>query len=257
MQPFSFALRAVAPTIFAAFLSLPLMSQTNGGESEFFVGLEGGRVDTRLGFDPGDEKMFDSLRDSKTDEEVNQLKNEKATLFNNIFEFMRDERWEDALYELKKYTDCVRQIYGPGDYAYREVVAESLSLFAKAFVGKQNYIDAIRCYQQILQKYKDTPVGPKSAFEWSKIFAQLFTGEIPEIRGLSKPDKAVLLKRILYVKVLKPKDELVSDAYLLAADVLIADKDFVEARKFLDLIDKEFPRSVAADYISDRRKKME
>jgi TolA-binding protein len=241
----------------ALLLCLPAFSADAPSGGDFFVVFEGGAADSKLGFDPGEEKMFDTLRDTLSDEEVNNLKSQKGDLYNTVDEDLKNERWDDAIFDLKKYVDLVRQIYGPGDYAYREVVSDCLYMFAKAFMGKQNYVDAVRCYQRILQTYKDTPMGPKAAIEWARVFSQLFTGELQAVRGLTAPEKDILLKRILYVKVLKPKDELVADAYLMAADVLIFSKEFVEARKYLDMLDKEFPRSPAAEKLEDRRKKLE
>lgn len=241
--------------LFVAFCVAGILSAAGTPDGDLFLVVDPSKVDTSLGFDPADEKLYASTRDTVTEDEIQNQKNAKAGLFNTVFDELRNERYESVLLDIKKYVECVRQIYGPAEPAYRDVVAESLSLFARALAGKEDYLNAIRCWQLILDKYKDTAVAPKAALDWAKVFVQVYDGRIKEKKGVAKPAAATLLKRILYVKTIKPDDEAVADAYLMAADLMISERNGAEAKKYLALIEKEFPRSQAADGVAERRAK--
>lgn len=223
------------------------------GDDGLFVNLDNVKGDPRGGVDVSDEKMFDTIRQNLTDDEVAEAKRQKGAQYEIIYNLMKDESWDDCVIELKKYIDIVRTAYAPGDYGYREVLSEVFYLYGKVYHRQKNYLDAVRNYQRVLFQFKDSKYAITSAVEWAKIYFQIYTGEIKAAEALGVPSPALLLKRILFLKTIKPDAEELADCYLMAVDVCIREKNFEEAKNYLKLIQNEFPRSDAADKVAERR----
>jgi TolA-binding protein len=226
------------------------------GDDGLFVNLDNVKGDPRGGVDVSDEKMFDSIRQNLTDDEVAEAKRQKGAQYEIIYNLMKDESWDDCILELKKYIDIVRTAYAPGDYGYREVLSEVFFLYGEVYYAQKNHLDAVRNYQRVLFQFKDSKYAIKSAVQWATIFFKIYTGEIKGHEALGVPSPALLLKRVLFLKTIKPDAEELAECYLMAADVCIREKNFDEAANYLKLIQNEFPRSDAADKVAERRKRI-
>ena len=227
-----------------------------GGDESLFVNLDNVNGDPRGGVDVADEKLYEVIRDNLTDQEVADAKAQKGAQYQIIYDAMRDESWDNAIIELKKYIDIVRTAYAPGDYGYREVLSEVFYLFGKVYLAQKNYLDAVRNYQRVLFQFKDSKYAVKAAVDWSTIFFKIYTGELKTHAALGAPSANLVIKRLLHLKTIKPDAEELADCYLMAADICIREKNTDEANRFLKLIQNEFPRSEAAEKVAERRAKL-
>ncbi|MBN8216845.1 MAG: hypothetical protein J0L75_09400 [Spirochaetes bacterium] len=245
----------IRPFALLAFTLLTLV-WAQGGDEPLFVNLDNVKGDPRGGVDIADEKLYEVIRDNLSDQEVADAKAQKGAQYQVVYDAMRDESWDNAIIELKKYIDIVRTAYAPGDYGYREVLSEVFYMFGKVYLAQKNYLDAVRNFQRVLFQFKDSKYAVKSSVEWATIFFKIYTGEIKTHQALGNPSANLVIKRLLHLKTIKPDAEELADCYLLAADVCIREKNSDEAKRYLKLIQNEFPKSEAAEKVAERKAKL-
>ncbi len=200
------------------------------------------------------EAILDNIRKEMDEDEKKQLQDRKIELYDKISENVKIERYTQALDDMKSYLDTLKQLIGPKDYGFKEVMSEAQFLYAQIEAGLENHLQAAIRFQRIFQAYKDAPIAPKAALEWAKISYRLYTHELKAGPKMPIPDKDLLIRRLLFVKTVKPDSEVVADTYLMVAEVFTREKDKKSAKEYLDKITNEFPQSSAAGEVEDRLK---
>ncbi len=207
-------------------------------------------------FDIKDETVLEDARRNMSDEDKASYQQQKVDLYNSFVDNIQSKRWKSAIEDLEKYQLVVNNLYGPKDDLYADVFGDMTYNFGLAYAGIGEYLEAVKAYQRVFWQFKNTKYAPKAVFEWAKIFYKGYIGEI-KIKGqLPMPTKEILLKRLDFVKTIKPDEEAVADCALMAADVCIRNQDKEEATKYLDFISSEWPRSVASDSVDAYRDKL-
>ncbi|MBL8992777.1 MAG: hypothetical protein JNM63_05510 [Spirochaetia bacterium] len=238
----------------SAILISPTLQAQGAGDGLFFVApttqTKSSAEKDSLEID--NETTLDNIRKEMGEDEKKELQQRKLELYDKIAENVKIERYRQAMDDMKTYLDTIKQLVGPKDYGYKEVMSEAQFLYAQIEYGLESYLQAALRFQRIFLAYKDTPIASKAALEWARISYKLYTRELKAAGKLTAPDFELLVRRLLFVKTIKPDSEVVADAYLLVAEVYTREKDKVKAKEFLEKITNEFPQSSAAGEVEDR-----
>src|SRR5262245_34376518 len=119
---------------FVLLLSCTLFLSAQGGANDglFFIKPTAKTTaDEKPSIEIENEAVLEDARKNLSEDEKSSLLTQKVDLYARIVDSLQIGRWNAAEDDIKTYFDVIKQIYGPKDYGFKEVMSEAYMLLGK------------------------------------------------------------------------------------------------------------------------------